>query len=166
MWAGVIAFCKMLVRWPLMRLRVKGIRGPKHANFSRMTNTAYVSLSGYQMQQMGLQDVPAQARDALTLLISPHVTRWQLIGFLFKAMFSRASIRRDVERIRAQRLQLEVNRRDVVRVGYDGEVETMRTPLKIQRLENALRMRVPRAYLLRNRESVSLTREHRAAEVA
>lgn len=166
MWAGTIAFAKMLVRWPLMKVRVKHVRGPKHVNFSRLTTTAYVSLSGYQMQQMGLQDVPANARNSLTLLISPHVKRRQLVGFLLKAMFNRAHSRRDLEKLQAQRLHLEVRRRSVVRVGYDGEVETMKTPLKIERVENALQMRVPCAYLLRNPVSVNITPERPTAEVA
>lgn len=147
MWAGTIAFFRMLVRWPLMRIRLARIQGPEQPGFSRLTTTAYVSLSGYQMQQMGLADVHEHARDQLTLLISPHVTRWQLIGFLFKAMFRRASSRRDLEQIRAQRLEIDIRRRETVRVGYDGEVETMHTPLRIERMADALRLRVPRAYV-------------------
>jgi diacylglycerol kinase family enzyme len=155
MWAGFIAFVKMLARWPLMRLRLTGIEGPSHPDLSRLTTTAYVSLSGYQMQQMGLNDVPENSRDALTLLISPHVTRWQLLGFLFKAMFRRANSRRDLERLRAQRLELNIRRREVVRVGYDGEVESMKTPLRIERIENALNMRVPSAYVDRKTSSAN-----------
>lgn len=155
MWAGAIALGKMLIRWPLMRVRLSRIE-PQHADLNRLTSTVYVSLSGYQMEQMGLTDVPADAREALTVLLSPHVKRSAFISFLIKAMFKRVSSWRDLERFHAQRLQLEVRGRRTVRVGYDGEVETMQTPLKIERIERALQLRVPATYAVKNVDEAEL----------
>lgn len=145
MWAGTIAFFKMLVRWPLMRVTICDIYPPCEVQrITRLTPVAYVSLSRLQMNLMGLADAPAtSARDALTLLISPHVSRLGLVWVMLKGLFGHAHVHRDLEQIRCENLSLQPHHRPTIRVGYDGEVKTMETPLNVKMIRDGLKIRMP-----------------------
>ena len=145
MWAGTIAFFKMLARWPLMRVTLRDFEPPigRHS-ISRLTTVAYVTLSSFQMEQMGLADAPTKsARTAFTVLISPHVSRLGLLFVMVKGMLRLARVGEDMEEIRCDALTLAPRGRSVVRVGYDGEVATMETPLRLRVIRGGLKMRIP-----------------------
>jgi diacylglycerol kinase family enzyme len=147
MWAGTIAFFKMLDRWPLLRVTLRDFEPSigRHS-ITRLTTVAYVSLSGFQMEQMGLADAPMRsARTALTVLVSTHLSRMGLLWVIAKGMLGRARVREDMEEIRCDALTLVPHGRSVIRVGYDGEVATMETPLKLRVIRGGLKMRVPAA---------------------
>ena len=147
MWAGTIAFFKMLARWPLMRVTLRDFEPAlERHSITRLTTVAYVSLSGFQMEQMGLTDAPMKsARTALTVLISPLVSRMGLLWVIVKGMLGRARVSEDMEKIRCDALTIAPHGRPVIRVGYDGEVASMETPLKLRVIPGGLKMRVPAA---------------------
>lgn len=144
MFAGAIALAKMLFRWPLMRLRFSNVEPASvRVATSRMTSVVYVSLSEYQMKALGLKDVPADARGALNVLVLRHVNRRGLIWQAIKGLFGRLTPGRDLELSRVDVIELQPGGKHNVRVGYDGEVQSMNAPLKCRLIRAALRMRVP-----------------------
>jgi diacylglycerol kinase family enzyme len=144
--AGAIALVKMLFRWPLMRVRFSGAK-PQAAQSkaSRLTSVVYVSLSEYQMTALGLKELPEQPRDALNVMLLRHVNRRELIWQTIKGLFRRLTPGRDLELMRVDEIELHPSGRSSVRVGYDGEVESMQTPLKFRLLRDALKVRIPAA---------------------
>lgn len=147
MWAGTIAFFKMLARWPLMRVTIRDVEPPiESQSLTRLTTLAYASLSGFQMEQMGIADAPNRsARYMLTLMISPHVSRLGLLWVIAKGMLGRAHLESDMQHIRCDAVTIEPHGRPTIRVGYDGEVATMQTPLKLRVIRGGLKMRMPAA---------------------
>lgn len=146
MLAGTIAFVKMLFRWPLMRVHVRKAAPPGACeDCHRRTNVVYVSLSAFQMTQLGLTEVPTDAREALSVLISRQKNRRGLVWQMIKGMFGRLSTGRELQLSRVDSIEIEPRGHRHVRVGYDGEVMSMQTPLTFRLIRNGLRMRVPAA---------------------
>lgn len=140
MWAGAIAAVRLVFRWPLKHVQ---IRLGEAEVVDRLTPFVYVSLSGYQMDSMGLTDAPADPRSKLNVLLALEQHRWGLVRLMLRATVRRVRARRDVGLIRTDSLELSVRGHRHVRVGYDGEVESMPLPLKIEILRGGLTMRVP-----------------------
>ena len=140
MWAGTIAGLKMLFRWPLKRvcLHVDSV-----ASIERPTPFVYVSLSGLQIDQMGVRGRPDDVRSKLNIFIAMQKDRLGLLKLLARATFRRVRAIRDVELYRAQRCELTIRRHRHVHVGYDGEIETMTLPLKFELVRDGLQVRVP-----------------------
>jgi diacylglycerol kinase family enzyme len=144
MFAGAIALVRMLFRWPLMRVHVahvepSGVQAPAF----RLTSVVYVSLSEYQMNALGMQDVPADPRGALNVLVLRHIHRRGLLWQTLKGLFGRLTTGKDLELLRVDAIELKPGGKKSVRVGYDGEVQSMSTPLKFRLIRDGLRMRVP-----------------------
>lgn len=142
--AGAIALVRMLFRWPLMRVTFSAAK-PQAAQpvRSRLTSVVYVSLSEYQMHALGLMDVPADPRGALNVLVLRHVHRRGLIWQAIKGLLGRLTTGRDLELSRVDAIELSPSGRANVRVGYDGEVQSMTCPLKFRLMRDALVVRVP-----------------------
>ena len=145
MWAGTIAFFKMLFRWPLMRVRFRdAVPTEARLDGPRLTSVVYVSISGYQMDQLGIADRPVDPRDWLNVLVLRHIRRRELLWQMLKGMFGRLTTGTDLELARVDAITIAPRGRRHVRVGYDGEVTTMEMPLRCRLLRDALRMRVPK----------------------
>lgn len=148
MFAGAIALAKMLFRWPLMAVQMTNAQPPEaRLPGRRMTSVVYVSLSRYQMNALGLKEVPADSRGALNVLVLRHVNRRGLIKQAIKGLFGRLTPGRDLELSRVDAIDLSPRGRPNLRVGYDGEVTSMETPLKFRLIRAGLMMRVPAAKL-------------------
>ena len=146
MLAGAIALVKMIFRWPLMRVKfAHAVPGDVQVPASRLTSVVYVSLSKYQMNALGMKDVPAEPRGALNVLVLRHIHRRELIWQALKGLFGRLTPGRDLELSRVNAIELTPSGRPHIRVGYDGEVVSMETPLKFRLIRNGLNMRVPAA---------------------
>lgn len=138
--AGTIAAAKLMFRWPLKRVQVR-LAGSEVVD--RQTPFVYVSLSGYQMDSMGLADAPDDPRARLNVLLALERHRWGLIKLMFRALVRRVRARRDVGLIRTDAFELSIRGHRHVRVGYDGEVESMTLPLQFELIRGGLKMRVP-----------------------
>jgi diacylglycerol kinase family enzyme len=144
MWAGTIAFGKMLFRWPMMKVTLRDIDPmTPYASMTRRTAIVTVSMSGYQLQQMGLTDAPRDIRQTLSVLVSPHHTRSKIVWVMLKGLFNRATLAKDLELLRVTSVTIVPHRKATVRVGYDGEVRTMETPLRVKLVAGGLKMRMP-----------------------
>lgn len=145
MFAGAIALAKMLFRWPLMHVQIANAQPPDACPPTRrFTSVVYVSLSEYQMNALGLKEVPADPRGALNVLVLRHVNRRGLIWQAIKGLFGRLTPGRDLALSRVDAIELTPRGRANVRVGYDGEVTSMQTPLKFRLIRAGLRVRVPK----------------------
>ena len=142
MLAGAIASVRLLFRWPLKHVRIR--LGDADV-VDRRTPFVYASLSGYQMDSMGLAGAPADARAALNVVLALEAHRWGLAKLMARALLRRVRARRDVGLIRTDALELSVRGHRHVRVGFDGEVESMTLPLRIELVRGGLKMRVPTA---------------------
>lgn len=142
MWAGTIAAFKLLFRWPLRHVT---IRFGDAKVVDRKTPFVYVSLSGLQLDAMGVADRPAFARDALNVIVALEQRRLDLLWLMTKSLLRRVRMGRDVESFRTDAIALSMRRRRHAHVGFDGEVESMPLPLRIALVPNGLTMRVPEA---------------------
>ncbi|RYG67463.1 sphingosine kinase, partial [bacterium] len=140
MWAGTIAALKVIFRWPLKHVKLR--LGDAEV-VSRHTPFVYVSLSGYQMDSMGLADAPKDARAKLNVVLALEAKRFGLVKLMARALVRHVRARRDVGLIRTESVELAIRGHRHVRVGYDGEVESMELPLRFELVRGGLRMRVP-----------------------
>jgi diacylglycerol kinase family enzyme len=144
MFAGAIALVKVLFRWPLMRVHFARVMpADVQAPALRLTSVVYVSLSEYQMNALGMKEVPADPRGALNVLVLRHIHRRGLIWQAIKGLFGRLTAGHDLELLRIDAIEITPRGRDSIRVGYDGEVESMETPLKFRVIRDGLRVRIP-----------------------
>ena len=144
MFAGGIALVKMIFRWPLLRVHFDNAKPPEAAPAKRrLTSVVYVSLSAYQMNALGLKQVPQDARGALHLLVLRHIHRRELLWQIVQGLFKRITPGRDLELSRLDAIDITPSGHSHVRVGYDGEVASMQMPLKVRLIRHGLKMRVP-----------------------
>jgi diacylglycerol kinase family enzyme len=138
--AMAVAYCKMIARWPLMRVRIK----TGGQSFRRLTPLVYVGVSDHQLKLMGLEETSCGGRDALNVYLAAKPHRRGLVWMAIKAMIHRLHPGKDFELLCTDELEVSPHRRHV-RVGYDGEVTTLESPLRFRRIKAGLRMRVPAA---------------------
>jgi diacylglycerol kinase family enzyme len=137
--AMAVAYWKMIWRWPLMRVRVRVTGRPA---FYRLTPAAYVSVSDYQLRLMGLTESSCGGRAALNIYLAAKKNRRGMVWLMIKAVLRMLRRRKDFEMLCAGEVELST-RRQHIRVGVDGEVFQMETPLRFRLVEGGLRMRVP-----------------------
>jgi diacylglycerol kinase family enzyme len=139
--AGVIAFFRMFSRWPLIRVRLRvGERSMK-----RLTPVVFVALSEYQIRALGLEDYSCRCRDRLNIFLAAKTKRRGLLWMMIKGFFGAMKPRKDFEVVTAKEAELGMRGR-TVRVGVDGEVVDLTTPLTLAVVAGGLRVRVPAGY--------------------
>ena len=136
--AGVIAFFRMFSRWPLMRVKLK----VGQESLRRLTPVVFVALSEYQIRALGLEDYSCRCRDRLNIYLAAKTKRRGLLWMMIKGFFGLMKPRKDFEVVTAKQAELAVRAR-TVRVGVDGEVVDLETPLALGVLAGGLKMRVP-----------------------
>jgi diacylglycerol kinase family enzyme len=139
--AGIVAFFKMFTRWPLIRVRLT-VEG---TIIKRLTPVVFVALSEYQIRALGLEDFSCGCRDRLNIFLAAKTNRRGWAWMMIKGLFGRLKPRKDFEVVTAPSAELAMRRRHV-RVGVDGEVIDMRTPLRFEVVKNGLKLRVPATY--------------------
>ena len=138
--ATVVAYWKMLARWPLMHVRVRIAGG----TFRRLTPAVYVGVSEYQLKFMGVESSGCGGRSSLNVFLASKRNRRGMVWLMIKAALRLLRPRKDFEVLCATNLEVSLRRRHV-RVGVDGEVFNLETPLRFRLIERGLRMRVPKA---------------------
>jgi diacylglycerol kinase family enzyme len=108
----------------------------------RLTPAVYVSISEYQKELFGVDHVPCRDRQGLDLFVGAKTSRLGTIWLLLKAFLGLVKPLKDYEAMCVEAFELHLRQRHV-RVGIDGEVVSMETPLKYRLRRGVLRVMVP-----------------------
>jgi diacylglycerol kinase family enzyme len=135
--AMAVAAVKMFNRFPLFDLRLT-MNGN---TLRRPTPLAFVALSDYQRVLFGVETHACAGRDALSIFIANKTTGASLLK-LAVAHLRNPTDRspEDLEALCADAFELDAAGRRTIRVGLDGEVVDLPTPLRYRILRGALKV--------------------------
>lgn len=136
--AMFVAAVRMLTRFPLTWVKITTTEG----SWWRLTPAVYVSISEYQKELLGVEDVACRERQGLDVFVAAKTKRLGVIWLLVKTLFGLVKPLKDFEAMCVQEFELNLRQRHV-RVGMDGEVVSMETPLKYRLRRGVLRVMVP-----------------------
>jgi diacylglycerol kinase family enzyme len=136
--AMVVAAMRMLARFPLMWVRMTA----GGESWWRLTPAVYVSISEYQKELFSVKHVACRERQGLDVFVAARTSRLGTVWLLMKAMLGLVQPLKDYEAMCVQELQIDLRRRHV-RIGIDGEVVSMETPLRYRLRRGVLRVMVP-----------------------
>jgi len=136
--AMFVAAVKVFTRFPLMWVRVTTDEG----SWWRLTPAVYVSISEYQKELFGVENVACRERQGLDVFVAAKQSRLGMIWMVIKAALGMVKPLKDYEAMCVQACELGLRQRSV-RVGIDGEVVSMETPLKYRLRRGVLRVMVP-----------------------
>jgi YegS/Rv2252/BmrU family lipid kinase len=109
------------------------------------THVFIVSNNSYDLESAGLEaQRPTLEEGHLSVYWLPHLSRWNLAKFVGRYLAGRLKQVPGFRFYRTRRLRVQSARREI-RVGVDGEVFRISTPLVITALPGSLTVRVPRA---------------------
>jgi YegS/Rv2252/BmrU family lipid kinase len=108
------------------------------------THVFIVSNNSYDLESAGLEaQRPTLEEGHLSVYWLPHLSRWNLAKFVGRYLAGRLKQVPGFRFYRTRRLRVQSARREI-RVGVDGEVFRIATPLVITALPGSLSVRVPR----------------------
>ena len=108
------------------------------------THVFMVSNNHYDLERVGIEASRARLTEGrLGVYWLTHVPRWQLTRYLSRYLAGRVRTIPDFRSFRTLRMRVQSARRHL-KVGVDGEVFTMETPLVITTVPQSLVVRVPR----------------------
>jgi diacylglycerol kinase family enzyme len=136
--AMFVAAVKMLTRFPLMWVKITTTEG----SWWRLTPAVYISISEYQKELFGVEHVACRQRQGLDVFVAAKTKRLGVVWLLAKAFLGLVKPRKDFESMCVQEFQLDLRQRHV-RVGIDGEIVSMETPLRYRLRRGVLRVMVP-----------------------
>jgi diacylglycerol kinase family enzyme len=133
-WAALAA----LRRYPFlsMRLDVNGAR------LARRTPFVFIGNNAYTMQGLSIGERARLDEGMLSLYVAQSPTRLGLLRFAVDALFGRLGEERDFDVLTAPGFDIDTRRRRLL-VATDGEVTTMRPPLRYRMRPGALTVLVP-----------------------
>lgn len=109
------------------------------------THIFIVSNNHYDLERIGVEAPRARLTEGrLGVYWLPHVPRWQLTRYISRYLAGRVRTIPGFRSFRALRIRVQSSRPHM-KVGVDGEVFTMETPLVITTVPQSLIVRVPRA---------------------
>lgn len=110
------------------------------------THVFMVSNNSYDLERVGIEAPRERMTEGrLSVYWLEHVSRWVLARHLSRYLAGRVRTIPGFRAFRALRMRVETPRRPVLKVGVDGEVFTMTTPLVITTVPQSLVVKVPRA---------------------
>ena len=136
--AMFVAAVKMITRFPLTWVRIT----TKDGSWWRLTPAVYVSISEYQKELFGVEHVACRERQGLDVFVAAKTRRLGVIWLLLKAFFGLVKPLKDFEAMCVQEFELNLRQRHV-RVGIDGEVVSMETPLRYRLRRGVLKVMTP-----------------------
>ena len=108
------------------------------------THVFIVSNNHYDLERIGVEAPRERLTEGrLSVYWLPHVARWQLTRYLSRYLAGRVRTIPGVRSVRTLRMRVHSTRK-ALKVGVDGEVFTMETPLVITTVPQSLVVRVPR----------------------
>ncbi len=139
-WLAMIwASLRVLRHFPLRRLSVsaEGRTRPYRSPCVFVGNNEY-TLAGRELgTRRGLKD------GLLSLYIADQQTRAALVGFALRLVFGRVDPARDLVMHKLPEIEVLTRRRRRLLVARDGEIETLRTPLRYRTRPGALQVYAP-----------------------
>jgi diacylglycerol kinase family enzyme len=108
----------------------------------RKTPLLFVGLNPHQLEAFGIPGYECADAGRFAMYVTRPLAPWQLWRLGLRGFFGGLHGSRDVEVICASELLVGI-RRQRVRVAIDGEVVRLRSPLRFQFRENALRVLTP-----------------------
>lgn len=135
--AMAVAAVKMFRRFALYDVRVK-LNGN---TLGRETPLAFIALSDYQRALFGVETHACHGRDALSLFIANKTTRPSLLKLALSHLRNpEERSPQDLEALCADDFELHFPHRPSIRVGLDGEIISLPTPLHYRILRGALKV--------------------------
>lgn len=108
------------------------------------THVFIVSNNHYDLERIGVEAPRERLTEGrLSVYWLPHVARWQLTRYMSRYLAGRVRTIPGFRSFRTLRMRVQCSRRQL-KVGVDGEVFTMETPLVITTVPQSLVVRVPR----------------------
>jgi YegS/Rv2252/BmrU family lipid kinase len=135
-WATLAAFR----RYPFLHLRL--VAGGK--KIARKTPFVFVGNNEYLMERLNIGGRERLDRGLLSLYVTNRTGRWGLIRLALRALVGRLREEKDFLALLTGEVEIETRHRRL-RVAFDGEVDTMLTPLHYQSRPGGLRVMVPGA---------------------
>jgi YegS/Rv2252/BmrU family lipid kinase len=135
-WATLAAFR----RYPFLHVRL--VAGGK--KIARKTPFVFVGNNEYLMERMNIGGRERLDRGLLSLYVTNRTGRWGLIRLALRALLGRLREEKDFLALLTDEVKIETRHRHL-RVAFDGEVDTMQTPLHYQSRPGGLRVMVPSA---------------------
>ena len=135
-WATLAAFR----RYPFLHLRL--VAGGK--KIARKTPFVFVGNNEYLMERLNIGGRERLDRGLLSLYVTNRTGRWGLIRLALRALLGRLREEKDFLALLTGEVEIET-RHKRLRVAFDGEVDTMLTPLHYQSRPGGLRVMVPGA---------------------
>jgi diacylglycerol kinase family enzyme len=140
--AVVGGILRVFWRLPHFTLRFRGEDGT-----SRCMKTAFVLIANnqHELEDWRIGHRTAIDRGELWVYVLRKCSRWSVLRYVLKFLMKRFSQKEAFEVFRMRELSIE-GRRPTIRVGVDGEVIRMKTPLEYTLLPKALRVIAPPEY--------------------
>jgi YegS/Rv2252/BmrU family lipid kinase len=134
-WAAVAA----LRRYPFLDVRLS-VDGKE---FSGRTPFVFVGNNEYLMERLTIGMRECLDKGQLSLYMAHRTGRWGLLRLALRALFGRLREDKDFLAMCTNELRIQTRHKHL-RVAFDGEIETMETPLHFRVIPGALRVIVPR----------------------
>ncbi len=135
-WATLAAFR----RYPFLHVRL--VAGGN--KIARKTPFVFVGNNEYLMERLNIGGRKRLDRGLLSLYVTNRTGRWGLIRLALRALLGRLREEKDFLALSTDEVRIETRHRRL-RVAFDGEVDTMQTPLHYQSRPGGLRVMVPAA---------------------
>lgn len=108
------------------------------------THVFMVSNNSYDLERVGIEAPRARLTEGrLSVYWLPHVPRWELTRYISRYLAGRVRTIPGFRSFRTLRMRVQSSRKQL-KVGVDGEVFTMNTPLVITTVPQSLIVRVPK----------------------
>lgn len=139
--ASLFAFYTTIRKYPHVTLAVE----TEHRHELIRTHMFIVSNNPYDLEGFGIEAPRVTLTEGrLSVYWLPHTSRWQMTRFIARYAAGRVRTIPGFRSFRTLRMRVQASRAHV-KVGIDGEVFTLDTPLVITAVPQSLVVRVPRA---------------------
>lgn len=133
--AMLVALFRVLTRMPLFRVRLK----LPDSNYWRVTPLVFVALSEHQIKLFGVSEFSCPSREQLNIYVASRRKPLGVLLLLLRILLRLVKPQKDFEILCVPETEVSLKSKHV-RVGMDGEVIDLETPLHFKILPAALRI--------------------------
>lgn len=138
--ARLAAFYTTLRKYPHVTLAVE----TAHHHEAIRTHVFMISNNSYELERVGIEAPRATLTEGrLSVYWLPHTSRWRLTRFVARYLAGRVRTTPGFRSFRTVRMRVQSSRPHL-KVGIDGEVFTLDTPLVITAVPQSVVVKVPR----------------------
>ena len=131
----LVALFRVLTRMPLFRVRLK----LPDSNYWRITPLVFVALSEHQIKLFGVSEFSCPSREQLNIYVATRRKPLGVLLLLLRILLRLVKPQKDFEILCVPETEVSLKSKHV-RVGMDGEVLDLETPLRFKLLPAALRI--------------------------